>query len=426
MWMESYNRVYGASNNPFDVGSTPGGSSGGSAAMVSGCASPFAVTSDVGGSTRIPSFFCCLFGHKPTGGLVPNTGTIPPARGKVSHFCQLGPTARHAADLWPLLRVIAGPDGADPNTDTRAFVNLFGGGGTSSSSSSSSTAGAANPNRIAANIRRHGHLRVINLTKLCGGSRLAASPTAAQAAAQRRVIAFLRDTCGCEVVDGDGGGKAHPLPEMTEAFDIWAAMLGDAQPDKFATILNDGRERSFWWPLFELLVKWPVGGSVHTFPALGLALLDNLTQFVPSLTNAMLAKGAALRGRLDRLLGGGNGSGGGSSGDADAVPTVLILPTLPRAAPRHHAPMFSLADPAASFFKSVGNVGIFNVMELLATAVPLGVDGVRGSPGEGRPLGIQVVAAHGRDDLTIGVALALEEAGLARWEQPPPPAGGAW
>lgn len=66
------------------------------------------VSSDVGGSIRIPSLFCGLFGHKPTGGTVSNARTYPSTgqRG-VDRYCQLGPCTRHAVDLMPMLRVLA-------------------------------------------------------------------------------------------------------------------------------------------------------------------------------------------------------------------------------------------------------------------------------------------------------------------------------
>ena len=72
---------------------------------------------------RIPAFYNGVFGHKPTGGTVPNTRTMPQIQpdSTVSTYCQLGPTARSAHDLMPLLRVLAGPDGVDlvarENTD---------------------------------------------------------------------------------------------------------------------------------------------------------------------------------------------------------------------------------------------------------------------------------------------------------------------
>lgn len=77
MWHESINNVYGTTNNPYDFGRTAGGSSGGIGASVSACMAPFGISSDVGGSTRIPALYNGLFGHKPTGGAISNANTYP-------------------------------------------------------------------------------------------------------------------------------------------------------------------------------------------------------------------------------------------------------------------------------------------------------------------------------------------------------------
>ena len=96
MWMETYNHLYGRTNNPWDVRRTAGGSSGGEAALVGSGASPFGLASDLGGSIRIPAAFCGVVGHKPTGRLVPNTGSWPPMYGELSAFFCTGPVCRRA------------------------------------------------------------------------------------------------------------------------------------------------------------------------------------------------------------------------------------------------------------------------------------------------------------------------------------------
>jgi len=68
LWTESRNNVYGQTNNPYNTTRTVGGSSGGDAAIVSASGAPFSLTSDIGGSTRMPAFFNGLFGHKPSEG----------------------------------------------------------------------------------------------------------------------------------------------------------------------------------------------------------------------------------------------------------------------------------------------------------------------------------------------------------------------
>ncbi|MEO7092697.1 MAG: amidase, partial [Polyangiales bacterium] len=115
MWMESNNRVYGRTNNPYDPSRIVGGSSGGEGAIIGAGASPFGLGSDIGGSIRMPAFFNGVFGHKPTGGLVPSTGQFPVAANEALRYLTSGPLARRAEDLMPLLRILAGPDGKDPS-----------------------------------------------------------------------------------------------------------------------------------------------------------------------------------------------------------------------------------------------------------------------------------------------------------------------
>ncbi len=74
LWIESHNRVYGRTSNPFDPTRIAGGSSGGEGAAVGSGGSPFGLASDIGGSIRIPAMFCGVFGHKPSSGVVPTTG----------------------------------------------------------------------------------------------------------------------------------------------------------------------------------------------------------------------------------------------------------------------------------------------------------------------------------------------------------------
>ncbi len=116
LWIESDNPLYGRTNNPYDIRRSAGGSSGGEGAAVGSGGVPFGLASDIAGSIRIPALFCGVFGHKPSAGLVPNTGMWPPTSGVSGRMLQPGPLTRRAEDLMPVLRVIAGPDGEDPLT----------------------------------------------------------------------------------------------------------------------------------------------------------------------------------------------------------------------------------------------------------------------------------------------------------------------
>jgi len=111
--LQSYNDIYGTTNNPWDVSRTPGGSSGGSAAALAAGFGPLSVGSDIGGSVRQPAHCCGVYAHKPTLGLVPLRGyNLPPAPPMPGYgdLAVAGPMARHASDLALALDVIAGPD----------------------------------------------------------------------------------------------------------------------------------------------------------------------------------------------------------------------------------------------------------------------------------------------------------------------------
>jgi amidase len=110
---QSYNDVYGQTNNPWDVTRTPGGSSGGAAAALAAGFVPLELGTDIGGSLRNPAHFCGVFAHKPTHALLPLRGHTPPgfpARPIEVDLSVAGPMARNAADLSLALDILAGPD----------------------------------------------------------------------------------------------------------------------------------------------------------------------------------------------------------------------------------------------------------------------------------------------------------------------------
>ncbi|KRP87246.1 amidase [Bradyrhizobium sp. USDA 4503] len=113
---QSYNEIYGTTNNPYDLGRTPGGSSGGSSAALAAGYGALSLGSDIGGSLRVPAFHCGVYAHKPTFALLPSRGhTAPPAPPIIYErdLAVTGPMARGAADLSLLLDVMAAPDPLD-------------------------------------------------------------------------------------------------------------------------------------------------------------------------------------------------------------------------------------------------------------------------------------------------------------------------
>lgn len=109
--LQSYNKVYGTTNNPWNTQCTPGGSSGGAAAALAAGFTPLELGSDIGGSIRAPAHFCGVYGHKSTHGIISLRGHIPGPPGVVSEtdLAVAGPMARTADDLQLLLDVVSGP-----------------------------------------------------------------------------------------------------------------------------------------------------------------------------------------------------------------------------------------------------------------------------------------------------------------------------
>ena len=110
---ETYNRIHGFTNNPYDLERSPGGSSGGAAAAIAAGLTSFDIGTDYGGSIRVPSHACGTVGLKPTSGSVPRTGLCLPPGMLTDSVSHVGPMARTVADLELILSVIRGPDGID-------------------------------------------------------------------------------------------------------------------------------------------------------------------------------------------------------------------------------------------------------------------------------------------------------------------------
>ncbi|MFJ3219465.1 amidase [Kitasatospora sp. NPDC086801] len=111
--VQTFNEIYGTTNNPWDHRRTSGGSSGGSAAALASGFGALSIGSDLAGSLRTPAHFCGVYAHKPTLGLAAGRGMVPPPGPvlPVEHdLAVVGPMARTARDLTLLLDVMAGPD----------------------------------------------------------------------------------------------------------------------------------------------------------------------------------------------------------------------------------------------------------------------------------------------------------------------------
>lgn len=249
MWMESNNRVYGRSNNPYNPHHIVGGSSGGEGAIIGSGASPFGLGADVGGSIRMPAFFNGVFGHKPSPGVVPNAGQVPLPTGDIDRYCVTGPLARRADDLYPLLKTLSEPDGVvlhNPADVDVSKLRLF---------------------SIASNGRQRVH------------------PELRQA--QERAFEYL--------APGFQSVQRSRLPGLKYSFEVWSARMKAAGGEPFAEQLANGQPLS----LLAEFGKWSVRRSDHTLPALALAAVEKM----PMPHGRNLQRADALQKAMDDLLG---------------------------------------------------------------------------------------------------------------------------
>lgn len=314
MWMESQNEVYGRTSNAYDLSRISGGSSGGEGALVGAGASPFGLGSDIGGSIRLPAFFNGVFGHKPSGGLVPGTGQFPfPTTPASCRFLTTGPLCRKAEDLHTLLTILAGPDGKDPGCTGSLSLK--------------------DPDSVDL-----GSLRVIDIP-----TNGYSSPSRSLANAQRQVAEHL-GRLGASV-------ETRTLPILRQSFLIWSAALSEENTESWATQMGNGTPIN---PFVELL-KWARRKPDHTAIASLLAIAEKATSSSPSFQKHFANKGRALREQLIEDL--------GEDG-------VLLYPSFPRTAPRHRWPLVRqmLMQPDYQY------TAILNVCELAVTQVPLGLD----------------------------------------------------
>jgi len=318
MWMETHNRLYGRTNNPYDPRRIVGGSSGGEGAIIGAGGAPFGLGADVGGSIRFPAFFNGVFGHKPTPGIVPNTGQMPEPQGAMNRNCVTGPISRRASDLWPLMRVLAGADGKDPECHGQL---------------------PGDPERI--------DLARLPVTSIVDDGR-------------HRVSSDLRtaQSRAAEWLGAQGSGLRQIQPRaLRYAFEIWSTLMQEAEPEAFAAQLGEGRRIR----VGRELLKWTVRRSPHTLPALALAG----TEMLPMPRKRFLRMAESLRAELLDAIGDG----------------VLLYPPYSSPAPRHNLPMLRVFHFAyCGLFNVLGFPSTAVPLGLNARGLPLGTQ-VIAAPG---------------------------------------------
>lgn len=315
MWWESDNNVYGRTNNPYNTARIVGGSSGGEACTIAAAASPFGIGSDIGGSIRMPCFFNGIFGHKPTTGIVSNHGQAPIALNELQEFLCTGPMCRHATDLIPIYRVLAGSNinklKLDQQVDIKSLKFYY--------------------------MESDGGCKVVSKVH----------PDVRKAIGQ--VVYYLEKTHGIQARKVDIKKMKHSLP-------IWSNKMGGADSPSFSEHMTDNQGKvSGGWELF----KWIFRLSDHTLPAIALSLFEKLNGPNSEHYPRFVEMCRDLQQEFEAML---------------KEDGVFLYPTHPRPAPYHHQP---IAMPFNFAYTAIFNVLGFPVTQcplgLSGDGLPVGI-----------------------------------------------------
>lgn len=320
-WFECSNKVYGRTNNPHDLSRTSGGSSGGEGSLIGSKASIFGIGSDVGGSIRMPAAFCGLYGHKPSSHFLPLTGHFPVYEdcaleyvGIKHPLTVLGPMARKAHDLYPLMQIMMGPDGLDPEAWPQS--------------------------QLKERIQDWSKITVwvMPSPSISGASR---TEKEIELAVQRAKDHFKNQGATIKMMRPTIFKKAVPL---------WFASMTRSEERSFVDVLTQGQKISLASELARLLFK----KSHYTLPAVLAALLEvnskKQKDKLDLVRTENLQELAELKNSLSQMLG---------------ENSILLMPVHPRVAPKHNAPLLRPFDFAYT--------GIFNSLEFPATSAFMGI-----------------------------------------------------
>ncbi|XP_064489893.1 fatty-acid amide hydrolase 2-A-like [Ornithodoros turicata] len=316
MWWESYNKLHGRTRNPYDLRRIPGGSSGGEGSLLASGGSVIGVGTDIGGSIRMPAFFNGIFGHKPSPGIVSNSGHFPVIVDIQAEFLGTGPMCRYAEDLLPMMMALAGEDNAKRVLRLDQPVNLQ-------------------------SIRMHYIIEA--------GKCFMMSPVHRDVRkALTDVVEHFRQQLGIETSEAR-------LDSLRYSFEMWNSMMTSGECPTFGEILD--RCGSHIGPAKEL-VKWFSSMSEHTFAAIALVIGEKLNPGKSTNVARRFCQMASdLQEQLQELL--------GNDG-------VLLMPTHPEPAPYHSAPTFRAFNFAYT--------GVFNILRVPVTACPVRLGATTGLP----------------------------------------------
>ena len=293
----------------------------------------------------MPAFFNGVFGHKPSGGLVPGTGQYPVAGGKALKYLTTGPLCRDVDDLPFLTNLMMGPDGKDSGCIEFEHLNNL----------------EEKVKQVDISELTIYYLDSIDSFKLSNmDDELKESLYSA--------VNELSKTC--KVVNIK---ELDKFKHLSNAVDIWSCMLHEGNPVTFRSLMANG-DKGF--SAIKEFIKWLIiGKTPFTLPGLGLCIVENAPAWFPKRSQEFIRQGEQLKIEFEELL--------GTNG-------VLLCPSHPKIAPKHSYPILTTFNWIYT--------GIWNVLLAPATQVPMGLSK------DNLPLGLQVIAPNGQDALTLAVS----------------------
>ncbi|CAH2232074.1 fatty-acid amide hydrolase 2-A-like [Pararge aegeria] len=306
---ETSNLLRGATCNPYRLSATPGGSSGGEAALLASGASALSVSSDIAGSIRIPAAFCGVFGHKPTPGIISIEGHVPTLTDEnYPKFLTVGPMTRYAEDLPLMLSVMAAQEGYRLELHRPVAVD---------------------------------QLRIYHMTEATKSIALLSVHPAIKEAVLKATD-YLHSKCGATLCDE----KFTELEESVEmSVSVFFAMKDI--PNMLQDPLDPKHEKNL---LMEIM-KYFNGNGSRSLQALGFALLSDKLLFIPQHRLAYYRERAR---RLKNIMMEKLGTDG-----------VLLYPVHSSLAHYHHQVFLRASGVMYSM--------LFNVLGFPATVVPMGL-----------------------------------------------------
>jgi fatty acid amide hydrolase 2 len=310
LWIETNNPVYGRTHNPVNLERTAGGSSGGEGAIIRAGGTPFGLGSDMGGSIRIPSAFCGIYGHKSTVDQISFQGHFPHEHSPVGFdsipelsLATIGPMTRHASDLPFLFDLLRGISPSEVNSRTEPDIDF---------------------EEITVHSLPSPKIRL----------------TRSASDAQQRAVKRATDILAVE------GATVKPMKDdfFRAATEVYTAFLEAEDFPEASELAGSGESI----PVFRELARSFLSRGKHTLPLLVLCMFDKFYSSGEAMQSKRLSKGEKIGRRLRELLE-PNG--------------ILIMPPFPTAAPTHGKTLLRPFDMMYS--------AIFNAIDLPVTTVPI-------------------------------------------------------